>query len=428
MYFNISKPPRFNPGIIPKILAKHYNIEADVTPLSSDIGQNFLVKANTNNPFIFKISNPSERLSMLEAQNAVLDFLDKKNLKFEIPRLIENTEKKKIVSLQDSKGNTFHARLFNFIRGQFLADIADPPKLLLEDIGAKVGMIDRSLHAFYHPGVYRYWHWDLKNIADLKKIIGDIKNPAKKRLVEYFLLQFETEVGPLFSSLRQSLIHNDLNDHNILIDPDSNKCVGLIDFGDMVYSCTIFDLAVALAYIMLQKNEPLETAVPVIKEYHKQYPLKKEEIEVLFYAICARLCLSVTMSAYQQQQQPDNEYLTISEKPAWDLLEILISTNPIKAADTFTEACGMKGSIKKTPPSSAILRDRKNLIGPSLVMRFQFVDSFSMVLEQTPVSRQYEIHIQIIDLIQTGQILRKGIVLIRPALDVGSDVDQNMVS
>ena len=46
-------------------------------------------------------------------------------------------------------------------------------------------------------------------------------------------------------------------------------------------------------------------------------------VAVLYPLICARLCVSVTNSAYQQSVEPDNDYLTISERPAWALLDKL---------------------------------------------------------------------------------------------------------
>jgi len=36
--------------------------------------------------------------------------------------------------------------------------------------------------------------------------------------------------------------------------------------------------------------------------------------------ICVRLCISVTMSAWRMNLFPENEYLSVSQKPAWDLL------------------------------------------------------------------------------------------------------------
>ncbi len=88
--------------------------------------------------------------------------------------------------------------------------------------------------------------------------------------------------------------------------------MGLIDFGDMTHSYLAAEPAVACAYAMLNKAEPLEAAVHLISGFHKQFPLEEKEIEILYPMILIRLCLSVTLGAFQQHKEPDNEYLGIS--------------------------------------------------------------------------------------------------------------------
>ena len=77
-------------------------------------------------------------------------------------------------------------------------------------------------------------------------------------MVEYFLLQFETEVVLELAHLRRSLIYNDANDYNILVSktPEGRwQITGLIDFGDMVESYLLFEPAAALAYTYTRRRE-----------------------------------------------------------------------------------------------------------------------------------------------------------------------------
>jgi Ser/Thr protein kinase RdoA (MazF antagonist) len=80
-------------------------------------------------------------------------------------------------------------------------------------------------------------------------------------------MQFETEVLPEISSLHHIYAHNDANDYNVLI--ENNEIKGLIDFGDMVYTARINNVAVASTYAMLNTNDPLETAENVVKGYNE---------------------------------------------------------------------------------------------------------------------------------------------------------------
>ena len=85
---------------------------------------------------------------------------------------------------------------------------------------------------------------------------------------------------------------------------ETGKVSSVIDFGDMVHTCTVCNLAVAAAYAMLDKPDPLAAAAHVVAGYHQVFPLTEQELALLYPLICARLCISVVNSAYQQQVEP----------------------------------------------------------------------------------------------------------------------------
>jgi len=373
MIHNFPDPPRVPIEGIKLFIKDNFDLTAEIKPLDSDIGQNFYLIDAQGREYVLKIANHHESYPMLEAQNAVLDHLKTKNYKYRIPEIIENLNDKKISDISTGDGLQYKARLFSYLPGKFLSGISLHTHGILNDIGRLVGSLDKSLQDFSHPALTRYWHWDLKQISDIKPITKYISNPAKRKLVDYFLLQFETEVLSRSAVLRKSFIHNDANDNNILLSQLNSEWVvnGIIDFGDMVYSHTIFELAVALSYIMLGKTDPVSIAIPVIEAYNNILPLEKTEIEVLFYSICARLSLSVTMAAYQQHLQPDNDYLSISEQSSWVLLDQLIRINPEKARHSFLDACSLESDDQEQLSSEAILEDRKKYIGKSLSISYQ---------------------------------------------------------
>ena len=176
----------------------------------------------------------------------------------------------------------------------------------------------------------------------------------KKSLLDAFLRLYEDEVLPALPQLRHSHTYNDPNDTNILVrasGAESPRVAGLIDFGDMVYSPTMTDLAVALAYIMMDSERPLEKATPVVRAYHRVFPLLEEEIRLLFPLIAARLCLSVCISWHQQKREPGNKRLSISESGAWDLLGRLRAINRRQAHYCFRAAC----DLPACPQASAVI-------------------------------------------------------------------------
>ena len=63
------------------------------------------------------------------------------------------------------------------------------------------------------------------------------------------------ELRPRLNALPWQVIHNDANDHNVIVSAD-RRTVSLIDFGDIVYAPRVCGLAVACAYAMLGQAEP----------------------------------------------------------------------------------------------------------------------------------------------------------------------------
>src|SRR5262249_36805252 len=157
----------------------------------------------------------------------------------------------------------------------------------------------------------------------------------------------DVQIPPQLSELRRSVIHGDANDFNVIVDdgPDMatrrRRVVGVIDFGDMVHSYTVANLAVAAAYVMLDKPDPLAAAAQVVEGYHAEFPLTETEISVLFGLMALRLCLSACHAADQQQQRPDDEYLAISQAPLRRTLPALLRIHPRFAEAVFRRACGL---------------------------------------------------------------------------------------
>lgn len=227
---------------------------------------------------------------------------------------------------------------------------------LLHSLGDLLGRVDRALQGFSDPAAYRVLKWDLQRASSISDYLQYIEQPARRAIVEGFLDRFEMEVLPVLPELRTSIIHGDANDYNILFsEPVAGRpthVISVIDYGDMVHTYTVCELAIAAAYAMMGKADPLAAAAQVVAGYHQAFPLSEQELAVLYPLICARLCISVVNSAYQRQAEPHNDYLTISERPAWALLEQLVDVHPRLARYTLRHAC----NLPPCPQTGAIVQ------------------------------------------------------------------------
>ena len=298
--------PAFDVDFAAAVADRSFGIRASASPLPSERDQNFLLTNGAGEKFVLKIANALEAPAFLEAQNAVLTHLAKR-VSF-CQRLVPATSGDGIVTVQGANGASHFARLVHYLEGVPLGEVKPQSNELLSDLGRKLGAVDRALADFDHPAVHRDFHWDLANgNRILSEYGGLIRDPALRELVGKCRIDFD-------STLRRSVIHGDANDYNVLVDPERLEIVGLLDFGDMVYSYTVGNLAIAIAYVVLDKAAPRAAANEVVEGYRREFSLLDNELEALWPLVLMRLCMSVCLAAYQQQKRPENEYLQISQR------------------------------------------------------------------------------------------------------------------
>ncbi|MCY3413747.1 MAG: aminotransferase class III-fold pyridoxal phosphate-dependent enzyme [Candidatus Heimdallarchaeota archaeon] len=310
------------------LLKDLYGISARITELPSERDQNFHCSGEKD--YVLKIANANEDEDFLDFQNKSLQHLSSKGILKPKLFLTKNNEEMGQITLRQ----THLVRLVSYSPGKVLAKVKPQSDIILQKFGQYLGLMDKAFSDFSHPKMEREFHWDLKHAT---KVIEDfsIHLTHDLELVEYYKSAFERIPLEL---LRKQVIHNDANDYNVIWGDDE---ISIIDLGDMVYSHTIFDLAIALAYVILDKKDPLHAASQVIRGYHSVYPLEEIELDHLFVFLCTRLAVSVCISAFQQKEEPDNEYLIISEKPAWQALERLRAIHPRFASYYFRWSCGL---------------------------------------------------------------------------------------
>ena len=357
----------FSEATIQDLVKEHYGLNVTVKALNGYDELNFLLSNEKNEKYILKVSNESHPFPFLEAQVNIIKHLTKSNISdcfqhFRINK--EGEELTKIVS--DSQ--TYYIRILNFLEGTFWVDEKVKTTELHHNLGAFLGNMDHALKDFSHSAMHRNYTWDISRASEANDNLKHILNHEKRRIAGYFLLQFDTEVLPQIHRLRHAYIHNDANDYNVLV--QGNHVSGLIDFGDMVYTALINNLAIACTYAMLDEKDPLAVATSIVEGYHKAYALTEQELDVLYYLIAGRLCISVTQSAYNASLDSNNEHHFITEKPAWDLLYKLIEINPITAQDAFRRACGFEGLINDNDYSD-LLEIRQKKIGRNLSIGYK---------------------------------------------------------
>jgi len=359
-----------------------YGLRAVASPLPSERDQNFLLQTESGERFVLKLANALEDRDLLEAQNLAMAHLAG-NLSF-CPRVIPARSGDTVTEVQSESGLKHLARLVTYLPGAPFGMIRRHSPELLHDLGRKLGQLDSVLAGFDHPAIHRDFHWDMANgLKTFHKYESQISDGEMRNLAGKAAADFESLCVPLLPGLRRSAIHNDANDYNVIVGGGSDLytrnqiVVGLVDFGDMVHSYTVADLAVAIAYAVLDQPEPLAAATEVVKGYHAEYPLRENEIAALFGLVGMRLCMSICIAAHQCQQRPQDDYLSISQQPIRNALPRLLQIHPRFAEAAFRNACGLSpaptsaavsGWLQKNSHTFASVLDADVRTEPSIVL------------------------------------------------------------
>lgn len=195
----------------------------------------------------------------------------------------------------------------------------------------------------------RYHAWDGRNTLDVQNFVHCIEDEKRRGMVQSVLDAFRSELteGENRPKFRMGILQGDFNDANILLDAGGNVS-GVIDFGDTTLSWRILDLTIAMAYSMMtsygKTGRSISAAAAVLRGFHSQYPLTKEERKYLRLLIACRLSCSATLGAYSYQQNPQNKYLLLHAEPAWRTLELVWGSNNVDGVidaieNMFNAAC-----------------------------------------------------------------------------------------
>jgi len=351
--WTVRQAPVFTPKEAEVWARAFWGLEARAAELPSERDQNFLLTVEGSRRFVLKIANASEDPAVLDLQNRAMLHLASAPDSPPCSRLVPCADGRATVAVSGPEGKTFHVRMVTFIDGAPLASVRPQTPELLFDLGCFTARLVRGLSGFVHPQAHRALIWDMQKGPEVvREYARHIPSGERRELVDTLLRRYEEAGAPWLASLAKSVIHNDGNDHNVIVspperNPDSfgeRRVAGIIDFGDIVHSYTLAELGVVCSYVMLDKDEPLAAAARVISGYDAVLPLGEAELDALFHLICLRLMMSAAICAYQMGLKPENDYLSISNPQVWRLLEKLAAVPPNFAAGVFRKACGLSFS------------------------------------------------------------------------------------
>ena len=376
------------------IAREHFGLTGEVRALPGEFDLNFVVsdggadaRGATRN-VVLKLS-PAPRRPVFELVTACLDHLAGSTVSARIPRLVTPAPaavtgvSRSPISEVDLDGAPYIACALTYVDGVPLAEVRPRSMAVLRSLGALLAEVDRTLSGFDHPELDRDFEWRMESAPATIRTHLDGLDPAQgpdngPGMVAATLDRATRWLDPVRDSLPVTVIHNDANDYNVMVAPslDGDRLAGLIDFGDVVRSWRAAELAVASAYAMMGLADPVEAVCAITRGYSSVTPLADAECRAIIPMVALRLCLSVSVQARRMREQPENEYLAVSQEPARKLLRTLASTDWRLGEFRIREACGLVPNPAREAVASWVeqARPHASAMSPDVLARPCIID------------------------------------------------------
>ncbi len=284
--------PSFDEETLRGLLAEHYGLAGKLHALPSERDQISRVETESGQRFILKIANANEDPIATNFQFQAMMHLQRSDCPVAVPKVV-NTLAGDPVAEISGDSHPHLVQLLSYVEGIMLRD-ATLSSDLLRSFGRRLAQLGESLRDFEHAGDRPVLSWDMQRALQLRSILKHIDNNDVRRATSTALDDFEQRALPLFTGLRQQVIHDDANPDNVLVDMQMSDVVGFIDFGDMIRAPLIIDVAVAASYLRVFDDEPLEHILPFVSGYHSVTALRDAELELLFDLIRTRLTTTIS--------------------------------------------------------------------------------------------------------------------------------------
>lgn len=331
---------------IAAFVAKNWGLTGEIEVIYSELDAVYKLSSIRGN-YTVKCSAPGKDFRLIDMEYKAISHLKQKsNFSFNLQNPLFSNSGNHFETLDDQI-----IRVYTWIELPLQAEVTPLVSHSFKSIGRLAGSLSTALSDFDHTAAHRFIKWNPSEVAWIIPHLTLVP-PFWYPIFNHWISTLQELHATLQATLRKQICYNDLNDYNVLMSWNEELAVyesaALLDMGDMVYTHTVNELAMACAYTCLKVQDPLKTAMEVIQSYHAWNPLHESEIKCLYYHIAARLMISLTVSAINRSEHPENDYLQVTDFDAWSLLGKWKDIHPEFAEYCFRSVCGYEPCVTNT--------------------------------------------------------------------------------
>lgn len=311
----------------PKILEKEvlavlnaaYGLSGSLQRLSGE-NINFKLTTPEGNHFVVKIVDRHMPSTVVDMEFELLEHVERSGFPLKLPRIIKNNNRNNETRIVMHVNGEFRLRLIEFVEGINWEESTDISDDLITEAGQLLAEFDQALGDFDHAAAHRDHRWNLATAGQHRETLTLIDDPEHRKRVQWAFDVWQ-QASEILPSLPHQVIHGDANRGNLLV--EDGLIVGLVDFGDCCHNPRICELAICLAYFMMDVDDPMKVASLLVAGYTDVMELTEAELDVLFPLVCGRLAVSVCMAVERRAIDPENPNWFRSLEPSLKLLNTL---------------------------------------------------------------------------------------------------------
>ena len=334
-------PPDVSSRTAEAIALERWGISARAKALRGERDRNFHLSAADGREYVLKFANPVEDAAVRDMQIAALCHMARLDFGLTVPRVIPLPDGALETPVSDATGGVLYVRLLTWVAGQpvFSSRRSATQRFAY---GQALARLQIALQDFSHPASDHALFWDIQHALRLREIAFTIPHAGARAMLDQLLDEFEARVTPVMPVLRRQVLHNDVNWHNTFVDPaDHDRITGVIDFGDMVETTLIFDIAAAATSQPAADMGAAEALLHFIGGFHAVRPLLPMEIELLPLSIGVRIAVGLSLASWHRHVHPDNPHFDLTEEAILRRTAAIAEMRSPEVEQAVRRACGI---------------------------------------------------------------------------------------
>jgi len=353
-------PPVFTDDELAAITKERFGIAGTIKPLWGERDQNVMVEREQGGDAVLKITNSRESRDTVDLHVATLHRLAEADPDLPVARLIPSVGGDEIITVHGSDGTPHLAYLCSRLPGAPYnsVEVGSQRKQVLHAVGVLAGRTSKALSGFFHPAVGNPLFWDVRHLPQLVDCGAGIRNKSLRTTVDDLCEALLSTLPAKLKTMRAQPIHHDINQANILVDPDDpTGPTGLIDFGDMIHGTIAQDVAVCAAEMAFNSPDVIGDAAAAIAGYDSAFELNEDEIDLLWDLMVARCISGLLICGARNLHGITSSNNFDYEDHYTPILEPLLKAGREQTIETFRHACRFPTYCPPAPENVASIRD-----------------------------------------------------------------------